>query len=155
VSVHDLPALNAALNAAAAVLLVTGFFLIRRGRVLQHRACMLSALAVSTLFLVSYVVYHLEAGSVRFTAGGWARPVYYAILVTHVPLAALIVPLALLTAWRALRGRFDRHRRIARWTLPLWIYVSVTGVLIYLMLYRWFPSTDILALEGALPPTLL
>ena len=144
-SVHDLPALNAALNATAAVLLVTGFAMIRRGRVLQHRACMLSALAVSTLFLVSYVVYHLEAGSVRFTAGGWPRSAYYAILLTHVPLAALIVPLALLTAWRALRGRFDRHRRIARWTLPLWIYVSVTGVLIYLMLYHWFPSTDVLA----------
>jgi uncharacterized membrane protein YozB (DUF420 family) len=145
VSIHDLPALNAALNATAAVLLVTGFAMIRRGRVRQHRLCMLSALAVSTLFLVSYVVYHVEAGSVGFTAGGWARPVYYAILLTHVPLAALIVPLALLTAWRALRGRFDRHRKIARWTLPLWIYVSVTGVLIYLMLYRWFPSTDILA----------
>ena len=143
IGVHDLPALNAALNATAAVLLVTGFAMIRRGRVLQHRACMLSALAVSTLFLVSYVVYHLEAGSVRFTAGGWARPVYYAILLTHVPLAALIVPLALVTAWLALRGRFDRHRRIARWTLPLWIYVSVTGVLIYLMLYQWFPSTEI------------
>ncbi len=144
-SVHDLPAVNAALNATAAVLLTTGYVMIRRGHVRRHQACMLSALAVSALFLVCYVVYHLEAGSVGFTAGGPIRYVYLAILATHVPLAALIVPLALLTASRALRGRFDRHRRIARWTLPLWLYVSVTGVLIYLMLYEWFPSAELLA----------
>jgi uncharacterized membrane protein YozB (DUF420 family) len=145
VTVHDLPALNAALNGTAALLLAAGYVMIRRGHVRRHRACMLSALAVSALFLVSYVVYHLEAGSVRFTAGGPVRAVYLAILATHVPLAAAIVPLALVTATKALRGRFDSHRRIARWTLPLWLYVSVTGVLIYLMLYRWFPSAELLA----------
>ena len=145
VSVHDLPAVNAALNGAAALLLTTGWLMIRRGHVRRHRACMLSALLVSTLFLVSYVVYHLEVGSVRFTAAGPARAVYLGILATHVPLAALIVPLALVTARRALRGRFDSHRRIARWTLPLWLYVSVTGVLIYFMLYWWFPSAELLA----------
>jgi len=143
VSVHDLPAVNAGLNAAAAVLLVTGYAFIRRGRVRQHQACMLSALAVSTLFLACYVVYHLEAGSVRFTAGGLPRLAYFAILATHVPLAALVVPLALVTAFRALHARFDAHRRIARWTLPVWLYVSVTGVLIYCMLYRWFPSAEL------------
>jgi putative membrane protein len=104
---------------------------------------MVSALVISALFLTSYVVYHIQVGSVRFTAGGWPRLAYYAILLTHVPLAASVLPLALLTARRAFRGRFDAHRRIARWTLPIWLYVSVTGVLIYLMLYRWFPSTEI------------
>ena len=144
IGVHDLPALNAALNAVAATLLVVGYVFIRRGQVARHRACMISALLVSVAFLVSYVVYHVEAGSVRFTETGWPRVAYFAILVTHVPLAALIVPLALLTAWRALRGQFDRHVRIARWTLPLWLYVSVTGVMIYFMLYRLWPSEEIL-----------
>lgn len=144
IGVHDLPALNAALNAVAATLLVAGYLNIRRGNVARHRACMISALLVSVAFLVSYVVYHAEAGSVRFTETGWPRVAYFAILVTHIPLAALIVPLALLTAWRALRGRFDRHVRIARWTLPLWLYVSVTGVMIYFMLYRLWPSDEIL-----------
>ena len=141
--VHDLPALNATLNAVAAALLLTGFVLIRRGKVSHHRACMIAALFVSTAFLASYVVYHLQAGSVRFTTGGWPRGLYFAILTTHVPLAALVVPLALITLTRALRARFDRHRRIARWTLPIWLYVSVTGVLVYLMLYHWFPSSEI------------
>lgn len=144
IEVHDLPAVNATLNAVAATLLVVGYRYIRRGKVTHHRACMISAFLVSVAFLVSYVVYHAEAGSVRFTETGWPRVVYFAILVTHIPLAALIVPLALLTMWRALRGRFDRHVRIARWTLPLWLYVSVTGVMIYLMLYRIWPSEEIL-----------
>ena len=143
IEVHDLPALNATLNAVAAMLLLTGFAMIRRGKVPQHRACMIAALVVSAGFLASYVVYHLEAGSVRFTTGGWPRALYFAILTTHVPLAALVLPLALITLSRALRARFDRHRRIARWTLPIWLYVSVTGVLVYLMLYRWFPSNEI------------
>jgi putative membrane protein len=143
IGVHDLPALNAALNATAGTLLLAGYASIRRGKVARHRACMIAALVVSTAFLASYVVYHAEAGSVRFTVEGWPRIVYYAILVTHVPLAALIVPLALATATLGLRGRFDRHVRIARWTLPVWLYVSVTGVMIYFMLYHLWPSAEI------------
>jgi uncharacterized membrane protein YozB (DUF420 family) len=104
---------------------------------------MVSAFLVSVLFLVSYVVYHAQAGSVAFTQPGWPRLLYFAILITHIPLAALIVPLALVTIGRALRGRFDRHVRIARWTLPLWLYVSVTGVIIYVMLYHLWPSAEI------------
>jgi putative membrane protein len=117
--------------------------MIRRGKVRYHRACMIAALVISAAFLASYVIYHVEVGSVRFTAGGWARVVYFVILTTHVPLAALVLPLALITLSRALRARFDSHRRIARWTLPIWLYVAVTGILVYLMLYRWFPSSEI------------
>ena len=140
---HDLPALNAALNAVAATLLVTGHASIRRGLVSRHRACMTGALFVSALFLVSYVVYHAEVGSVRFTEEGWPRLLYFSILATHVPLAATVVPLALLTLRRALRGEFDRHVRLARWTYPIWLYVSVTGVMVYLMLYHLWPSSEI------------
>ncbi|HUP02317.1 MAG TPA: DUF420 domain-containing protein [Gemmatimonadota bacterium] len=143
IALHDLPLVNASLNGAAAALLAAGYGFIRRGQVARHRACMLCALAVSALFLISYLVYHAQVGSVRFTAGGWPRTLYFAILLTHTPLAASIVPLALVTAWQALSGRFDRHVRIARWTLPLWLYVSVTGVLIYMMLYQWFPSNEL------------
>jgi len=132
----SLPALNAALNSASAVLLVAGYVLIRRRRVAAHRACMLAALGVSTLFLISYLVYHYHAGSVPFTGTGWIRPVYFAILITHIILAAAILPMALVTAGRALRGRIEPHRRIARWTWPIWMYVSVTGVVIYVMLYQ-------------------
>ena len=142
-TVHDLPALNAALNAVAATLLVTGHAFVRRGEIARHRACMLSAFLVSVAFLVSYVAYHAQAGSVRFTEPGWPRVVYFAVLATHVPLAALIVPLALVTLWRALRGQFARHARIARWTYPVWLYVSVTGVMVYLMLYHLWPSSEI------------
>ncbi|HET6362569.1 MAG TPA: DUF420 domain-containing protein [Gemmatimonadota bacterium] len=140
---HDLPALNAALNAVAATLLVTGHASIRRGLVSRHRACMIGALVVSALFLVSYVVYHAEVGSVRFTEVGWPRVLYFAILATHVPLAATVVPLALLTLRRALRGEFDRHVRLARWTYPIWLYVSVTGVMVYFMLYHLWPSAEL------------
>lgn len=140
---HDLPALNAALNALAATLLVIGHASIRRGMVSRHRACMTGALVVSALFLVTYVVYHAEVGSVRFTEGGWPRLVYFVVLATHVPLAATVVPLALLTLRRALRGEFDRHVRIARWTYPIWLYVSVTGVMVYLMLYHLWPSSEL------------
>lgn len=143
IEVHQLPALNAALNSVAAGLLVVGHVFVRRGRIDRHRLCMGAALVVSALFLTSYVVYHVQAGSVRFTAQGWPRAVYYAILVTHVPLAAAILPLALVTATRGLRNRIAAHVRIARWTWPLWLYVSVTGVLIYLMLYQWFPSAEV------------
>ncbi len=135
-TVADLPAVNAGLNSLAAVLLAFGYRNIRRGNIAVHRACMVAAFCVSTLFLVSYLVYHAHAGSVPFRRQGWVRPVYFTILITHVTLAAAILPLALVTLYRAWRERFDRHRRIARWTLPLWLYVSVTGVIIYLMLYH-------------------
>ena len=133
-----LPHLNAALNATSFLLLVAALYQIRRGNVRMHRRLMLSALAVSGLFLVSYVVYHAQYGSVRFTGRGLVRPVYFVILVTHVILAAAIVPLVIITLRRALAGDFARHRRVARWTYPLWLYVSVTGVVVYLMLYHWF-----------------
>jgi uncharacterized membrane protein YozB (DUF420 family) len=137
-SISDLPTLNATLNGLSAVLLVSGYLFIRRGNRAMHQRCMIGALLVSALFLVSYVVYHLNAGSRPFPGQGAIRLVYFAILVTHVILAAAILPLALVTATRGLRSQFDRHVRIARWTLPLWLYVSVTGVLIYLMLYQMY-----------------
>jgi putative membrane protein len=137
--VAALPAVNATLNAATSVLLVTGYVLVRRRRLAAHRAAMTAALVLSTAFLLSYVVYHAVAGSVRFTGQGVIRPVYFTILLSHIVLAAGIVPLVLTTVWRAWSGRFDRHRRIARWTLPLWLYVSVTGVLVYWMLYHLYP----------------
>ncbi len=139
-TVSDLPTLNAALNATSAALLVSGFLFIRRKRVASHRACMIAAFVCSTIFLLSYVYYHARVGSVKFTGQGWVRGVYFTILVSHVGLAAAVVPLALLTLFRAARGEFDRHRRIARITLPIWLYVSVTGVLVYLMLYRFWPG---------------
>lgn len=135
-AITDLPLLNASLNALATVFLVTGYVFIRRGRTEQHKRCMLAALAASTAFLISYVIYHSQAGSKPFSGTGALRVIYFAILGTHIPLAAAIVPLALLTAFRGLRGQFDRHVRIAVWTFPLWLYVSVTGVIIYLMLYH-------------------
>jgi uncharacterized membrane protein YozB (DUF420 family) len=141
--VHDLPALNATLNAVAATLLVTGHAFIRRGMVARHRACMVSALLVSSAFLGSYVVYHLQVGSIRFTETGWPRALYLTVLATHVPLAAAVVPLALVTLSLALRGLFERHARVARWTLPIWLYVSITGVMVYLMLYHVWPSAEI------------
>ena len=134
-----LPHLNAALNFTSFLLLVAALYQIRRGNVRAHRRLMLSALAVSGLFLVSYVVYHAQHGSVRFTGQGAVRAVYFFILVTHVILAAAIVPLVVVTLRRALAGDFARHRRVARWTYPLWLYVSVTGVVVYLMLYRLYP----------------
>jgi uncharacterized membrane protein YozB (DUF420 family) len=136
VSLSDLPALNATLNATSAVLLLTGYAFIRRGHVRRHRAAMISACVVSTLFLTSYVIYHANAGSKPFTGHGAIRALYFTILLTHVVLAAAVPPLALITLWRGLRARLDRHVAIARWTLPIWMYVSVTGVIVYLMLYR-------------------
>lgn len=147
--VRDLPALNAALNSVATVLLVLAFVAIKRGQKARHKALMLAATGVSAAFLTSYLIYHEAVGSVPFTAGGVARTVYFAILIPHVVLAAVQVPLILATLWFALRGTFDRHRRIARVTWPVWMFVSVTGVLVYLMLYQWFPST---ALSGAGAP---
>lgn len=132
-----LPTLNAILNAASAVLLTSGWVFIRRRNVTAHKSCMLGAFGVSALFLISYLYYHAQVGSVPFTGVGWVRPVYFVILFTHVVLAAAIVPLAIVTIRRALRAQLDAHRRIARWTLPIWLYVSVTGVVVYLMLYHW------------------
>jgi uncharacterized membrane protein YozB (DUF420 family) len=136
--ISDLPALNATLNGLAAVFLVAGYVLIRRGHRGLHRRCMLAALTTSALFLVSYVIYHANTGSRPFPGQGVIRVVYFAILIPHVILAAAILPLALMTAARGLTGQYDRHVRLARWTLPLWLFVSVTGVVIYLMLYRLY-----------------
>jgi uncharacterized membrane protein YozB (DUF420 family) len=135
-TLRDLPALNAGLNAASALLLALGWFLIRAGRREAHKRAMLAALACSTLFLTSYLVYHAHVGSVRFRGQGTVRLVYFTILISHTVLAVTVVPLALLTLVRALQARFDRHRRIARIALPIWGYVSVTGVVVYWMLYR-------------------
>jgi uncharacterized membrane protein YozB (DUF420 family) len=137
-SVSDLPALNATLNGVAALFLLAGYLCIRTGRREMHKRCMLGALTASALFLTSYVIYHAQSGSRPFTGEGASRIVYFSILVTHVVLAAAILPLALVTTARGLRSHFERHVRIARWTLPIWLYVSVTGVVIYLMLYQLY-----------------
>ena len=135
-TLSDLPALNATLNASAALLLVIGYSFIRAGQIRRHRAAMLSACVVSTLFLTSYVIYHANIGSKPFPRHGPIRAVYFTILLTHVVLAATVLPLAIITVMRGMRGRYDRHVAIARWTFPVWLYVSVTGVIVYLMLYR-------------------
>jgi uncharacterized membrane protein YozB (DUF420 family) len=135
-TLRDLPALNAGLNAASALLLALGWFLIRAGRREAHKRAMLAALACSTVFLTSYLVYHAQVGSVRFRGQGAVRLVYFTVLISHTVLAVTVVPLALVTLVRALQARFDRHRRIARIALPIWGYVSVTGVVVYWMLYR-------------------
>ena len=137
-SVTDLPALNATLNGIATVLLVAGYVLVRQRKLEQHRKVMLSAFGTSVLFLISYVIYHANVGSRPFPGRGAIRAVYFGILIPHVILAAAIVPLALITLSRGLSARYDKHRAIARWTLPIWLYVSVTGVVIYLMLYRMY-----------------
>ena len=135
-TLRDLPTLNALLNGTSAALLVTGWLLIRAGRRDAHRRAMTAAFACSVLFLVSYLTYHAQMGSVRFTGRGSVRTVYLAILLTHTVLAAAVAPLAVTAFLLARKGRFETHRKLARWTLPLWLYVSVTGVVIYVMLYR-------------------
>lgn len=135
-TISDLPAVNATLNAVAGVCLFAGWRFIRRGRIARHRACMLAAFATSTLFLISYVVYHANTGSRPFAGQGPIRLLYFTILITHVFLAAVILPLSIITLRRGLTGRYDRHVAIARWTFPIWLYVSVTGVIVYLMLYQ-------------------
>jgi putative membrane protein len=136
----SLPAVNASLNGACTVLLVAGYSFIRRRKIQLHRACMIAAVACSTVFLALYLYFHAHAGVIRFSGQGWIRPVYFMLLVSHTILAVAIVPLVLITLTRALRERFDRHRAIARWTLPLWLYVSVTGVIVYWLLYvRYTP----------------
>lgn len=132
----QLPALNAALNSITTILLLFGYYFIQRREIERHRLCMTLAFATSCLFLTSYLIYHYQVGSVPFTGQGWIRPVYFTILITHVILAATIPPLALITIYRAWKGQLEKHRKIARWTWPIWMYVSVTGVTIYLMLYE-------------------
>lgn len=139
-TIADLPSVNAALNATSALLLLVGYRFIRQRKVTAHKVCMLSAFVTSSIFLISYLTLRYYAGMTRFTGEGWIRPVYFSILISHTVLAAGIVPLALVTLSRALKSRFDRHVRIARWTLPLWLYVSVTGVLVYWILYRLYPQ---------------
>ena len=131
-----LATVNASLNAIAAVFLGAGFYFIRRRQIAAHRICMLSAFAVSVVFLVCYLTYHYHVGDVRFQGHGAVRPVYFTILISHIILAVLTVPLAVFTLARALRARFDAHRRLARWTWPVWMYVSVTGVIVYVMVYH-------------------
>ncbi len=135
-----LPHLNAALNATSTILLIFGLIFILRRMILAHRVCMVSALIVSSLFLISYLVYHAHAGSTHFAGQGIIRPIYFTILITHIFLAAVILPLIIMTLRRALRGEFALHKRLARWTYPLWLYVSITGVVVYLMLYHFYPS---------------
>lgn len=135
-----LPHLNAILNATSGILLVAGFFFIRRRKITAHLLCMSAAVAVSVLFLISYLTYHYHHGSTRFTGQGAVRYVYLTILLTHTVLAVVIVPLVVVTLRRAVRGEYAKHRRIARWTFPLWLYVSITGVIVYLMLYQFYPA---------------
>jgi uncharacterized membrane protein YozB (DUF420 family) len=135
-----LPHLNAMLNATSGLLLLAGFRFIRLGRIQAHRNCQVTAVVTSSLFLISYLTYHYYHGATRFAGQGIVRPLYFTILITHTILAVVIVPLILITLYRAARRDFSKHRRIARWTLPLWLYVSVTGVIVYLMLYQIYPA---------------
>ena len=136
ISLSDLPALNATLNGLSFLILMVGFYSIKNKKVAAHKICMLTAFGVSVLFLISYLTYHYKVGSVHFTKQGWVRPVYFTILLTHTVLAITLVPMVAITLVRALKERFDKHRKIARWTLPVWLYVSITGVVVYLMLYQ-------------------
>jgi uncharacterized membrane protein YozB (DUF420 family) len=138
VSIADLPAVNATLNGISAILLVIGYRLIRQRRIEQHRRVMIAAFATSTLFLICYLIYHANVGSKPFPGQGTIRTVYFFILITHIVLAACVPPMALVTLIRGLRARYDQHARLARWTLPIWLYVSVTGVVVYVMLYRMY-----------------
>jgi putative membrane protein len=145
-TIMDLPAVNGGLNALSTVFLGSGYYFIRRKNVASHRKCMVSAFITSTLFLVCYITYHtylataLHRGPTKFVDPAWFRPIYLGILLTHTTLAVIIVPMVLMTLSRAVKKRYDLHRKIARWTWPLWMYVSVTGVLIYLLLYQIFPQ---------------
>src|SRR5436190_14940054 len=136
VTVHDLPAVNASLNALSGVLLLIAFALIKARRIQQHRRVMIAAFTTSSLFLISYLVYHAQVGSVPFQRHGFVRPLYFTILITHVTLAAAVLPLAIVTLSRGLKARYRGHRAVARWTWPIWMYVSVTGVLVYVLLYQ-------------------
>src|SRR5262245_24501558 len=135
-TIQDLPAVNATLNAISGVLLVIAYVFIRKRQIERHRRTMIAAFVMSSLFLVCYVIYHAQVGSVRFTRQGIVRPIYFTILITHVTLAAVVLPMAIVTLSRGLKARYGQHRRIARWTFPIWLYVSVTGVLVYVLLYQ-------------------
>jgi uncharacterized membrane protein YozB (DUF420 family) len=135
------PALNATLNGTSAVLLLTGRVLIAKGRIAAHRVCMIAAVVASFLFLCCYLYFHAKVGNIRFLGQGWSRLVYFSILISHTTLAIVIVPLAVITLTRGLKARYAKHRSIARWTWPLWMYVSITGVIVYFMLYQWFPHS--------------
>lgn len=137
-TISDLPALNASLNGFSTVFIAAGWYFIRRGFWRQHIACMITAIVSSTAFLVSYLIYHAHTGSTRFTAEGIVRPIYFTILLTHVLLAFTVLPLVVITVVPVFRRRWDKHRRMGRWTMPIWLYVSVTGVVVYFMLYQWF-----------------
>lgn len=134
--ISDLPTVNAILNSTSCVLLTVGYVFIRKRKIEQHKKCMLAAFGVSVLFLISYSIYHSNAGSTKFLHEGWIRPIYFTILISHIILAFIIIPLALVTLYLAWREKFEKHRRIAKFTFPIWLYVSITGVLIYLMLYQ-------------------
>jgi len=136
IGISDLATVNAALNATAAILIGSGFYFVKQKNIAAHKACMIAALAVSTLFLASYLFYHYNVGSVRFMKQGWIRNVYFPLLISHTILAAVVLPLVLRTAFLAFKGRFPSHVRIAKWSFPTWMYVSVTGVVVYLMLYQ-------------------
>lgn len=140
-TLHDLPHVNASLNALATLLIVAGFLFIRRKRVSAHRACMVSATVVSAAFLICYLIYHGAVGHTRFTHAGWVRTAYYALLISHVFLAATVPVLVGMALWRALTGQIEKHRRIVRWALPIWLYVSVTGVVVYAVLYHLAPGS--------------
>ena len=140
-TIHDLPAVNASLNALSTIFLTLGFIFIKREQRVAHRNCMVAAFTTSTIFLACYLTYHFAVTAVtKFQGQGWVRPLYFIILITHIILAVVIVPLILMTLSRAVKQRFELHKKIARWTWPLWMYVSVTGVIVYLMLYQWFPA---------------
>jgi uncharacterized membrane protein YozB (DUF420 family) len=142
-TVHDLPAVNATLNGISAIFITLGWLFIRADRKQQHIVCMVTALVTSTLFLACYLTYHFIVGMTRFPPLGWIQKFYWVLLGTHVILAFVTLPLVILTVIPALRARFDRHRRIAKWTMPIWLYVSVTGVLVYMMVYQWFSPASL------------
>ncbi len=143
-TVYDLPPINASLNAASAIFIALGWWFIRRDKKPQHIVCMITALLTSTVFLTCYLIYHAHALSVRFTHPGIVKHIYHALLLTHVILAIAILPLIIMTVIPALRATFDKHRRLGRITMPLWLYVSVTGVIVYFMLYQWYPADEVL-----------
>ena len=136
IGIADLPAVNAVLNFTAAALIGTGFYFIKQKNIRAHKVCMIAALGVSAVFLASYLFYHYNVGNVRFTKQGWIRDVYFPLLITHTILAAAVLPMVLRTAFLAFKGRFTNHVRIAKWTFPIWMYVSITGVVVYFMLYH-------------------
>ena len=139
-TIQDLPLINACLNALATVFLTLGFVFIKKGNKIAHRNCMISAFVTSAVFLTCYLIYHFNTGSTKFVEPAWFKPIYLTILITHIILAVVILPLIFMTLSRALKERFEQHKKIAKWTWPLWMYVSITGVLIYLLLYQIFPQ---------------